>query len=81
LVAVSLQHFLPVGHYYLGIALARLGHTQRAALAFETAISMLPGLRPAHRWLAAIHGRPGGDLVKALEHQRIAADLRRSPAA
>ena len=36
LVAVGLQHFLPLGHYCLGVALARLGHPHRAAVAFET---------------------------------------------
>src|SRR5579872_3447330 len=41
LLAVGLQHFLPLGHFYLGVALARLGHRQRAMLAFETSLSML----------------------------------------
>ncbi len=35
---VGLQHFLPHGHFYLGVALARLGHQKRAALAFETIV-------------------------------------------
>jgi tetratricopeptide (TPR) repeat protein len=52
LLAVGLQHFLPLGHFYLGVALARLGHRQRAMLAFETCLSMLPGLVAAHRCLA-----------------------------
>lgn len=55
LLAVGLQHFLPLGHFYLGVALARLGHRDRSALAFETALSMLPGLIAAHRWLAALY--------------------------
>ncbi|MGA7561568.1 MAG: alkaline phosphatase family protein, partial [Terriglobales bacterium] len=45
--AVGLQHFLPLGHFYLGVALARLGHRERAALAFETSLTMLPGLMAA----------------------------------
>jgi tetratricopeptide (TPR) repeat protein len=75
LVAVGLQHFLPLGHYSLGVALARLGHPHRATVAFETAVSMLPGLVNGHRWLAALHARPGGDLEKAGAHRKLAADL------
>jgi predicted AlkP superfamily phosphohydrolase/phosphomutase/tetratricopeptide (TPR) repeat protein len=77
LLAVGLQHFLPLGHFYLGIALARLGHRDRAALAFETALSMLPGLLAAHRWLAALYTQPGGDLEKAVRHREIFLRMRR----
>jgi predicted AlkP superfamily phosphohydrolase/phosphomutase/predicted Zn-dependent protease len=77
LLAVGLQHFLPLGHFYLGVALARLGHRERAALAFETSVSMLPGLLAAHRWLAALYTQPGGDLEKAVRHRSIYLQLRR----
>lgn len=77
LLAVGLQHFLPLGHFYLGVALARLGHRDRAALAFETALSMLPGLMAAHRWLAALYTHPGGDIEKAVRHREIYLQLRR----
>jgi predicted AlkP superfamily phosphohydrolase/phosphomutase/tetratricopeptide (TPR) repeat protein len=76
LVAVGLQHFLPLGHFYLGVALARLGHRERAALAFETALSMLPGLLAAHRWLGALYMYPGGDLEKAVRHREIFLQMR-----
>jgi predicted AlkP superfamily phosphohydrolase/phosphomutase/tetratricopeptide (TPR) repeat protein len=75
LVAVGLQHFLPLGHYCLGVALARLGHPHRATVAFDTSVSMLPGLVNGHRWLAALHSRPGGDREKAATHRQIASDL------
>jgi tetratricopeptide (TPR) repeat protein len=75
LLAVGLQHFLPLGHFYLGVALARLGHRQRSMLAFETCLSMLPGLVAAHRWLAALHSQPGGDLDKAVRHRSLYAQL------
>src|SRR5580698_1675113 len=75
LLAVGLQHFLPLGHFYLGVALARLGHRQRAMLAFETSLSMLPGLVAAHRWLAPLHRQPGGDLDKAIRHRSLYAQL------
>jgi len=77
LLAVGLQHFLPLGHFYLGVALARLGHRDRSALAFETALSMLPGLLAAHRWLAALYTQPGGDIEKAVRHREIFLRMRR----
>ena len=68
--AVGLQHFLPIGHFVLGVSLVRLGHFPRAALAFETSLTMAPRLAAAHRWLAAIYSRNGGDRAKALQHRR-----------
>jgi predicted AlkP superfamily phosphohydrolase/phosphomutase/tetratricopeptide (TPR) repeat protein len=76
LLAVGLQHFLPLGHFHLGVALARLGHRERSILAFETALSMLPGLLAAHRWLAALYMQPGGDLEKGVRHREIFLQLR-----
>jgi len=75
--AVGLQHFLPMGHFYLGVALARLGHRERAALAFETSLTMLPGLLAAHRWLAALYQQAGGDPEKAARHREIYLQMRR----
>ena len=77
LLAVGLQHFLPLGHFYLGVALARLGHRERATLAFESALTMLPGLMAAHRWLAALHTQSGGDVEKAVRHREIFLRMRR----
>ena len=77
LIAVGLQHFLPLGHFYLGVALARLGHRQRAILAFETALSMSPGLLAAHRWLAALYNHPEGSREKAAGHRFLFAQLKR----
>lgn len=75
LVAVSLQHFLPMGHFCLGVGLARLGHFQRAGLAFETAATISPGFLNAHRWLIAVNHKPGGDLAKAADHRKLLAEL------
>jgi predicted AlkP superfamily phosphohydrolase/phosphomutase/tetratricopeptide (TPR) repeat protein len=75
--AVGLQHFLPLGHFYLGVALARLGHRERSALAFETSLTMLPGLLAAHRWLAALYTQPGGDPERAARHRSIYLQMRR----
>jgi hypothetical protein len=49
--------------------LARLGQCERAEAAFEMALTMAPVMRAAHRWLAAIHGRAGGDAGKAKAHR------------
>lgn len=76
LTAVGLQHFLPMGHYLLGVALARLGHRERSILAFETALSILPGLLAAHRWLAFLYMQPGGDIEKAERHRELFLHLR-----
>jgi predicted AlkP superfamily phosphohydrolase/phosphomutase/tetratricopeptide (TPR) repeat protein len=78
LLAVGLQHFLPLGHFYLGVALARLGHRERAVLAFETSLSMLPGLVAAHRWLAALYTHPNGDVEKATKHRAIFLQMRQA---
>ena len=75
--AVGLQHFLPLGHFYLGVALARLGHRHRAALAFETSLTMLPGLIAAHRWLATLYQHAGGDPEKAARHRSMYLQMRR----
>jgi tetratricopeptide (TPR) repeat protein len=66
--AVGLEHFLPLGHFFLGVALTRLGRFKRAIQAFETALSLAPGLAPAHRWLARLHSWPRGDRSRATQH-------------
>ena len=75
LAAISLRHFLPTGHYCLGVALGRMNHLDRAALAFRTALSMAPGLVNAHRWLVAIYRRTGANLSEIADHQRAIAEL------
>jgi predicted AlkP superfamily phosphohydrolase/phosphomutase/tetratricopeptide (TPR) repeat protein len=77
LIAVGLQHFSPLGHFNLGIALARLGQRERAMLAFETALTIMPGLAAAHRWLGMLYSQPGGDAVRAARHKYLFEQLRR----
>lgn len=77
LIAVGLQHFTPLGHFNLGIALARLGQCERAAFAFETALTILPGLASAHRWLGFLYAQPSGDTVKAARHRYLFDQLQR----
>jgi tetratricopeptide (TPR) repeat protein len=77
LIAVGLQHFSPFGHFNLGVGLARLGEYERAKLAFETSLTILPGLAGAHRWLAVLYGLPGGDVGRARRHKDLFSELKR----
>jgi predicted AlkP superfamily phosphohydrolase/phosphomutase/tetratricopeptide (TPR) repeat protein len=76
LIAVGLQHFAPLGHFNLGIALCRLGQYERARLAFESSLTILPGLAAAHRWLGLLYARQGGDPVRAARHRFLFEQLR-----
>jgi predicted AlkP superfamily phosphohydrolase/phosphomutase/tetratricopeptide (TPR) repeat protein len=67
--AVSLLHRLPMAHFNLGVALTRSGDTERAALAFETALRFQPQMVNAHRYLAIIHRMEDGDPEKARFHR------------
>ena len=78
--AVSLLHRLPVAHFNLGVAMARSGETDRAILAFETALRFNPQMTNAHRYLATLHGTKGGNVEKARLHRREALRLRRQRA-
>ena len=75
LTAVGLQHFLPMGHFVLGIALMRLGHFDRAIVAMEMVLSQTPGMLNAHRVLLAVHSRRGGDKGKAGMHRDVVMEL------
>jgi predicted AlkP superfamily phosphohydrolase/phosphomutase/tetratricopeptide (TPR) repeat protein len=81
LAAVGLQHTLPAGHFYLGLALARMGQEERAILALETAATIAPGMLNAHRWLAVLYSRKSGFAAKAQQHKNTAISLRRQRAA
>ena len=59
--AVGLQHHYPAAHFQLGAVLARLGWPERAVQAFETGLSMRPGVLVVHRYLARLYGRLGQD--------------------
>jgi predicted AlkP superfamily phosphohydrolase/phosphomutase/predicted Zn-dependent protease len=67
--AVSLLHRLPLSHFNLGVALVRSGDNERASLALETALRFQPQMVNAHRYLAMIHRREGGDPEKARFHR------------
>ena len=52
--ATALTYRLPQAHLNLGIALARGGDGENAALALRTAVRFDPGLFTAHRWLMVV---------------------------
>lgn len=60
--AVGLRFNMPVAHYYLGVAMARLGDGPRAIEALEASLRYQPGFAPAHRYLATLYAHvPGGE--------------------
>jgi hypothetical protein len=58
-----------MAHFNLGVALTRFGDTERAVLAFGTALRFQPQMVNAHRYLATIHRTEGGDPEKARFHR------------
>jgi predicted AlkP superfamily phosphohydrolase/phosphomutase/tetratricopeptide (TPR) repeat protein len=70
LTAVSLLHCLPIAHYNLGVAMARSGDSDRAIVAFETALRFQPNMVNAHRYLATLHQNNGDDPEKASFHRQ-----------
>jgi predicted AlkP superfamily phosphohydrolase/phosphomutase/tetratricopeptide (TPR) repeat protein len=70
-----LYHY-PMGHFLLGIALARLKNYTRSADAFRVALSLNPNFPLAHLRLAFLLQRRLGDPAGAAEHLRIYRDMR-----
>ncbi len=57
--AVGHQHDLAFGHFYLGVALTRMGMAERAIQAVETALTFPPERSTFHAWLARLYSRMG----------------------
>jgi predicted AlkP superfamily phosphohydrolase/phosphomutase/tetratricopeptide (TPR) repeat protein len=72
--AVSLLHRLPFAHFNLGVAMARSGESDRAIVAFETALRFKPDLPNAHRYLGLLQ-QQGGDQAKADFHRQSARGI------
>ena len=70
--SVGLIYFQPVTHYHLGVALTRLGLIERAVEAFGVAVTQAPGLRDAHRRLAALYADHLDEPVLAERHRQMA---------
>ncbi|MCY3013704.1 MAG: tetratricopeptide repeat protein, partial [Planctomycetota bacterium] len=73
--AIGRRYFWPEAHAQLGMALVRLGQTERAIQAFETSLAQRPTVL-AHQWLALIHERATHDEAQATAHRRSALALR-----
>ena len=73
--AIGRRYFWPEAHAQLGMALVRLGQTDRAIQAFETSLAQRPTVL-AHDWLALIHQRTTHDEAQATAHRRSALALR-----
>jgi TolA-binding protein len=71
---VGLVYHQPAAHYHLGEALFRLGHYQRAAEAYQVAVSQAPGMRRAHERLARLYEEHLGQPQRAEEHRRFAEE-------
>ena len=56
---VQLSHFLPRAHFYLGVALYRLGMAERAAKSLEIALQMRPTMHAVRRYLVGVYLRSG----------------------
>lgn len=69
--ALALAHFFPAAHFRLGLALEGLGLTDQAVQSMETAVTMAPGYKPAHRRLAELY-RARGDRYQTMRHERLA---------
>lgn len=70
-----LYHY-PMGHFLLGIALARLKNYERSADAFRVALSLNPNFPQAHLRLAFLLQRRLNDPVAAAEHLRTYREMR-----
>jgi Tfp pilus assembly protein PilF len=74
--AVALLYPYPLAHFWLGVALHRMGRIPRAVQALEVAVALNPNFREAHLRLARIYQNRLHDDDKATEHRMLAAQLR-----
>jgi len=72
--AVNLIYFYPLAHFLLGIALLRLGYSERAALAWKTTLDLNPAFWPAHLRLARL--LKNDDPEAAAGHREQAREIR-----
>jgi hypothetical protein len=60
---------MPLAHYHLGVALARLGQDECAILALETSLRIKQDILNAHRLLALLYKER--DPAKAVAHSEM----------
>lgn len=73
--SVSLVYHQPQAHYWVAVALLRLGRPEDARRALETAIAQNPVFPAAHKRLARLLAK-AGDKLKASEHWALAIESR-----
>ena len=69
--SIACRHDLPLSHFWLGVALGRLGDAPRAIQAFETSLAFHPPLRISHKMLATLYG----STPKGEHHRREAKEF------
>ncbi len=55
--SIRIRYEQPAAHYQLGVAMARMGHPERAVTAFEAALSLAPDMQRARRLLSQVRSR------------------------
>lgn len=73
-ITVELQYSFPNAHYHIGEALMKLKKYEGACHAFETAVSLAPGMTKARKWLIEIYENHIDNPAKAEEHQKFIKD-------
>lgn len=73
--AIARNYAIPLAHLVLGVTLLRQDHKAEAAMAFETALRLQPGLAVAHHYLARIMRQKEGQRnerhVRVMERTRL----------
>ncbi len=76
LTAVGLLYSFPRAHYYLGIALHRIGKVDKAIEALKVAISQNPNFEEAHKRLAYIYKYRLKNTELAADHKDMVREIR-----
>ncbi len=67
--AIDTNYYFPNAHYHIGEALVKTGNIKEAAQAFEVAVSMIPGMTKAHKWLVDLYENELNAPDKAKSHK------------
>ncbi|MEE9610292.1 MAG: tetratricopeptide repeat protein, partial [Desulfatiglandales bacterium] len=77
LAAVGMLYHYPQAHFYLGVALHRVGFTEQAVEAFKVALSQNPNIAEAHKRLAHIYKYRLPNPEKAQHHREQILEIRK----
>ena len=76
--ATELLYHYPMAHYYLGVALHRLGRIKPAVQALQVALSLNPNFAEAHERLAYLYEKRLQQPQKAQSHRRQRTNILRT---